>query len=105
MYALLRLLCIQEIEVDDLEEGRVQRQRLRDHLTIGQPPRADHLDPRQWRGGIENPEGGVVEVASRQQPFSRLVEQRQRTSRSAQQLHASVTLPDLLQPRAEIGDR
>ena len=105
MHALRRLLRVEQIGVDRLEERRVQLHRLRDHLTVGQQARTDHLDLRQRRGGVEDPERRVVEVAARDEPLVGLVDRRQRARRRAEELHLRVALADLAQPGAEIGDR
>ena len=79
--------------------------RLRDHLAVGQQPRADHLDLRQRRRGVEDPERRVVEVAARDEPLVGLVERRQRGGRGGQELELRVALADVAESAAEVGDR
>src|SRR5206468_2975031 len=100
-----RLLRVEEVRVYRLEESRVQRDRLREHLPVRQPAGADHLDTGQRRGGIEDPQRGVVEISARDEPFVRLVYHRQRAGCGAQQLQLRVTFADLVQPREKRRDR
>src|SRR5215831_5282761 len=102
--ALPRLSRVEEVEVDGLEERRVEGERLRDHLAIDELPSADDLYLSETRRGVKNPERSVLEVASREEKLVRLVDRRQRVRRRAKELQLRVSLPDGLQPLAQCGD-
>jgi hypothetical protein len=104
-HPLRRLLGVQQVGVHGLEERRVQLQRLRDDFPVGQQAGADHLDLRQRRGGGEDPQRGVFEVAARDEELVSLVNRRQRVRRRAEELHLPVALAQRAQPGAEVGDR
>ena len=98
------LLCIEEVGVHRREELRIQLERLGDHLSIDQPAGLDHLDLRQGRGGVQDPQGGVIEIAARDEPLVRLRDRRERMTARPQELDLPVASADLAQPLAEVRD-
>ena len=66
---------------------------------IGDQAAADDFNPRQRRGGVEDPERGVVEIATRDEPLVRLVDRPQRPATGAQQFQLTVAIAGLAQAR------
>src|SRR4029450_13961919 len=63
LYALLGLLLVEQVDVDRREQRRVQLDRLRDDLAVGQQTGTDHLDCRERARRVQDPEGRVIQVA------------------------------------------
>ncbi len=78
MDVLPRLLVIEQVGVDCLEERRIQCHRLGNHLAVGQQLSADDLDLRERGRGVEDPQRRVREVTAREEPFVGFVDRRQR---------------------------
>src|SRR5262249_55440987 len=84
---LRRLLCVEQIGVDDVEEFGIELDGLRQDLAVGDLACAQYLDSGERRGGVENPKGGVLQIAPGDPKLSRFVERRQCGRPRAQQLH------------------
>ena len=102
---LSRLLAVEKVHVDRLEERRVQCHRLGNHLPVGEQPPADDLDLRQRSRGVKDPQRRVLQVAAGEEPLVGLGDRCERVGRRAQELKLRVARADLAHPGTEIGDR
>ena len=105
LHAGARLLRVQQPRVDHVEEARIECQRLDDDLAIDQPARAQHLDLRERRRRVQNPQRGVIEIAARDEPLVGLVDRADRLGCRPEELHLDVACADVAQALAQRRNR
>ena len=98
------LLVVQYVCVDELEERGVQFDGLREHFAIRQLASAENFDSGQPICSMENPEGGVIEVAAGAKPLVGFVDGGQGTGGSVQELDSDVALANRMQLFTKFGD-